>query len=247
MNVIDFEVALRTLYGECRGEPVESQKAVAHVLQNRVNAGSWGTNLTQVCLAHAQFSCWLQSDPNYKVITSVMDGYAGLEALRPILQAVVNGEPDPTNGATFYFAKNITPPYWAKNATFRGQFGNQLFYSNVGKAALAKEPIMTPQTTGTLQSAIQTLVIAACAALVAFGVMSHDTAEIAGAVLPGVLAAAWGVWTAWQNEAKTQAREAIAVQAGINSVPQAAGAPPRAAQPVTGLEAQTIIKGYTGR
>ena len=131
MNAIDIEVAVRTLYGECRGCPPIGQQAVAHVIINRLQLQKWGTTLTQVCLAHAQFSCWLQTDLNYKIITSVADADPVLTSLRAVLQAAIDGEADPTGGATFYYAIGIKPPEWAVGATPCGQFGHQLFFKNV--------------------------------------------------------------------------------------------------------------------
>lgn len=39
--------------------------------------------------------------------------------------------PDPTGGATHYYADSIPAPAWAAQATACGKFGRQLFFRNV--------------------------------------------------------------------------------------------------------------------
>lgn len=124
-------VAIRTLVGEVRGEPIEGRKAVAHVLLNRLRTGKWGSTLAQVCLAHAQFSCWLSSDPNWKLLTSISDFDPIMLEMAGVLNAA-RQEPDFTGGATFYYAVSMPKaPIWTLGATFTGQWGHQKFYSGV--------------------------------------------------------------------------------------------------------------------
>lgn len=131
MTTWDDGVVLRTLVGECRGEPNEGRRAVAHVLLNRLQVGRWGHTLAQVCLAHAQFSCWLQSDPNWKLLTSISDFDPIMLEMAGVLSAA-RQEPDFTNHSTFYFATSmVKAPIWTLGATFEGQFGSQKFYSGV--------------------------------------------------------------------------------------------------------------------
>lgn len=125
------EIAVRTLFGEARGEPVEGQRAVAHVLLNRVKEGRWGRTLATVCLARAQFSCWNASDPNREQIAAVAEDDPVLQTLRAVLNDARN-EPDPTNGASHYFAVSMNrPPRWSESAKFCGRIGGHLFYKDV--------------------------------------------------------------------------------------------------------------------
>lgn len=127
----DEQVALRTLYGEARGEPPEGQLAVAHVFLNRMKDGRWGGSLATVCLARLQFSCWNASDPNRPLMAALQDDGAELAKLWPILEQARTGK-DPTNGATHYFSDTmIKPPEWAVGATFCGQVGRHKFYRDV--------------------------------------------------------------------------------------------------------------------
>jgi hypothetical protein len=64
----------RTIWGEARGEGCLGMEAVAYVIRNRVrNPRWWGKDYSSVCLAHSQFSCWNQNDPNLPKLRSVTD------------------------------------------------------------------------------------------------------------------------------------------------------------------------------
>lgn len=129
-----LQTAARTLFMEARGEPLEGQEAVAHVLWNRVRDGRWGSNLATVCLWHAQFSGWWSprgnppaADPNFAAACALADDDPLLTNLVQIVQEAET-TPDPTGGAKFYYALSIPEPAWAQSMVFCGQFGNQKFY-----------------------------------------------------------------------------------------------------------------------
>lgn len=126
-----LEVAARTLWQEARGEPLIGKQAVCHVMWNRVRDGRWGPNLATVCLWRAQFSGWyVPSDPNFKAACILPDNDDGLLACRVLLQ-MAEHDADLTKGALFYFSNSMkTPPNWSKNMTFKGQFGNQRFFTD---------------------------------------------------------------------------------------------------------------------
>lgn len=127
----DEQIALRTLWGEARGEPREGQLAVAHVFLNRVKDGRWGKSLATVCLASMQFSCWNASDPNRALMAALQDDGAELEKLKSVLDEARKGS-DPTQGATHYFSTSmIQPPKWSIGATHTGQIGRHRFYRDV--------------------------------------------------------------------------------------------------------------------
>lgn len=127
----DDQIAVRTLWAEARGEPNEGQRAVAHVLINRQKDGRWGKTLAEVCLAHKQFSCWLQSDPNWKALLRLSDFDPVLVSVGAALSAA-RQEPDFTGGATHYYALSMpNAPIWTLGATLCGQWGHQKFYKGV--------------------------------------------------------------------------------------------------------------------
>lgn len=123
--------AVRTLYGEIRNGDSLAQRAVGHVIFNRLRTKRWGSNLAQVCLAKAQFSCWLQSDPNWKLITSVSDFDPKMIELAGALSAA-RQEPDFTQGSTHYYHKSMPKaPAWTLGATYVGEWGGHKFYRGV--------------------------------------------------------------------------------------------------------------------
>lgn len=127
-----LEVAARTVWGECRGEPIAGQRAVAHVLANRLTDGRWGSSLSSVCLAPYQFSCWRPDDPNLVKMAALDDGDPSLATFGAFIEAALAGETDPTDGATFYYSvTQILPPEWAKTGAFTVQIGKHKFYRDV--------------------------------------------------------------------------------------------------------------------
>ena len=124
--------AARTLLQEARGEPLSGQIAVAHVFKNRLASGRWGTSLAAVCLWRGQFSGWyVPSDPNFAYACNIADDDPLLLKMVSIVEAAMNADNDPTQGATHYYAPSIEPPPWINGATPCGKFGSQLFYKDV--------------------------------------------------------------------------------------------------------------------
>ncbi len=132
MSDWSFETAARTLYQEVRGEPLDGQQAVAHVICNRLATSRWGHSLASVCLWPKQFSGWNgPSDPNFLKALELSETDNTLDHMRSVMQAALDRKMDPTGGATHYHAKSIPAPYWAAGAISCGQFGHQLFYKGV--------------------------------------------------------------------------------------------------------------------
>lgn len=127
------DIAARTLWAEARGEPEDGQRAVAHVMVNRVKDGRWGMNLASVCLAPLQFSCWNSRDPNRLAMAKLPDDDSMLAKLAGMISAAATGKPDPTGGATHYFNPDAVPePDWAKPPAIPcGKFGAHLFFRDV--------------------------------------------------------------------------------------------------------------------
>ncbi len=133
--VWSFDTAVRTLWQECRGEPIDGQQAVAHVLLNRVKDGRWGKTLAEVCLSEFkgvhQFSGWNRNDPNRVAACRLADSDPILSHLSGVLQSVTASATDPTGGATHYVNLAIVTPPWTEGATLCGKFGSQTFYKDV--------------------------------------------------------------------------------------------------------------------
>ena len=103
----DVDAAVRTVYGEARGEPFEGQVAVAWVIRNRATwqpPAWWGHTVETVCYKPFQFSCHNANDPNRKLLDSLPSNnlaYTAIEngVVKPVMGGFVQ---DPTNGATMY-------------------------------------------------------------------------------------------------------------------------------------------------
>lgn len=137
-----LQTAARTVWQEARGESLEGQRAVAHVIVNRLRSDRWGDTLAEVCLSQSkgwhQFSGWNRNDPNLNAVCDLPDDHPLLVRFVAMIEAALAGAPDPTNGATHYYApKVVAEPSWvsgagrAPAATPTGKIGNHLFFKNV--------------------------------------------------------------------------------------------------------------------
>ena len=132
VDLVALDILARTIYGEARGEPRETQKGVAAVVMNRVRSAAtwWGHDVVSVCLWPYQFSCWNSGDPNRAILLrpSREDGafvrcwYLARNALSDPLAD------DPTGGATHYHTAGITLPDWAASMEQSAVLGRLVFY-----------------------------------------------------------------------------------------------------------------------
>ncbi|UCP00112.1 cell wall hydrolase [Metapseudomonas lalkuanensis] len=138
----DIDVLARTIWGEARGEGIAGQVAVGWTIRNRVemdlgNDGKpdwWGEGYEGVCRAPWQFSCWNKNDPNYPYLS-------GARAIpntqymlaREAAVAVIEGrQPDPTSGATHYYATTMPKaPKWVAGAARTCKIGRHIFFKDV--------------------------------------------------------------------------------------------------------------------
>ena len=133
----NFSIFWLTLYGECRGEPIDSQIAHAWVIRNR----AIGKAYKDVCLARLQFSCWNDDDPNLAKIIAYTEGHLDGEVdiqivlqLKWVAEGVTSGLlSDITHGANHYMAewlwKSPGAPSYKNAATGIMKFGNTVFFS----------------------------------------------------------------------------------------------------------------------
>ncbi len=134
MNNFDQEIMARTAIGEARGEMVEGMQAVMWTGVNRFTAKKWFSmsSIAGTFLYPKQYDCWMPHDPNYGLITSMDESIPLLETALNWAGGVIKGIiPDPTLGATHYYANSIPAPNWVEKATFTVKIGRHLFYKNV--------------------------------------------------------------------------------------------------------------------
>lgn len=140
----DFDVMARTLYGEARGEIYAGKIAVAHVVRNRARIADQyrlsnsrphplfgdGT-LRAACQWPWQFSCWNKNDPMRPKLESARTAQLG-ECIEAAYAVIAGEAPDPTNGATHYYANTMPqPPKWAVGLTPCAVIGAHRFFNNV--------------------------------------------------------------------------------------------------------------------
>ena len=134
----DRDILARTLWGEARGEGTAGQIAVAWTIRNRVFDGKakswWGEGYAVVCLKPWQFSCWNQNDPNYAYLSGAKAIPAAqfAQAQRAADQVITGTAPDPTGGATHYYATTMPrAPAWAAKAKQTLRLGHHVFFKDV--------------------------------------------------------------------------------------------------------------------
>ncbi|MGE8098135.1 cell wall hydrolase [Pseudomonas fluorescens] len=134
----DRDILARTLWGEARGEGLAGQIAVAWTIRNRVNDGKtnswWGEGYAGVCLKLYQFSCWNKSDPNFAHLSGAKPIPAGqfAQAQKAADQVIAGTVPDPTGGATHYYATTMPKaPAWAAKAKQTLKLGHHVFFMDV--------------------------------------------------------------------------------------------------------------------
>ena len=130
----DLDTAIRTIYGEARGEypiyGITSLIAVSNVIGNRYFKGTFGATVTSVCQKPYQFSCWNRKDPNYAVLMELnpMDRfYKKLETI--FLKVITKQWPDITDNANHYHSISMKPlPKWAHALQPTVDIGRHRFY-----------------------------------------------------------------------------------------------------------------------
>jgi N-acetylmuramoyl-L-alanine amidase len=121
------------IYHEARGEPVEGQHAVGHVILNRVASVDYPSTVCDVVkqgrywrhvpLRHqCQFSFWCDGKPEV-----IKDKQAFGSAVILSLGIMNNWIPDPTDGATHYHATWVNPD-WTLTMTPTTRVKNHIFY-----------------------------------------------------------------------------------------------------------------------
>jgi hypothetical protein len=132
------DYAIRTIFGEAFNDP--SEEAVAHVIRNRTIAGRYGgKDVPSVVLARNQFEPW--NDPKARArMQGLSPDSPEYQRLGAMADRVWSGEvPDPTNGATHFFAPKAQAalgrdaPKWGRDGG--QQIGAHTFFAPEGRVA----------------------------------------------------------------------------------------------------------------
>lgn len=118
------------IWGEARGEKVEGKLAVAHVVLNRADAGSYyGRTIREVILKDGQSLCFNANDPDSALIPRLLSADREFALCKVIAELATRGhlKNDPTGGATHFHRLDEKPP-WATKLTYLRQIGNHVFY-----------------------------------------------------------------------------------------------------------------------
>lgn len=127
-------ILAQTIMGEAGGEPLSGKIAVASVIRNRVNATGFPSDPVSVALQKKQFSAWNKGKGgnNPGRFSPGSPGYS--DAMRAVEAVFERNAPDPTAGATHYWAPRGMgggkDPYWAKSEQTpygRVKIGNHVF------------------------------------------------------------------------------------------------------------------------
>ena len=111
------------IYFEARGELPAGQAAVAHVIMNRVESTRYPDDVCAVVKQPAQFSFYWDGKSDRPG-----NAHAYMQAML-IAVAVVDGDiPDPTGGATQYYASYIPAPYWTLGLEESFAVGRHIFF-----------------------------------------------------------------------------------------------------------------------
>jgi spore germination cell wall hydrolase CwlJ-like protein len=131
----DREAIALTLWGEARNQGIQGLIAVACVLRNRLQRGTWGHTYVAVCLAPKQFSCWNIHDPNRRLLEALIGQpvttsiLAVCYALADVLvhESIIHH----VGAATHYYASSIPPPSWAATGELVATIGQHKFFEKV--------------------------------------------------------------------------------------------------------------------
>ena len=127
---VSLDCMALNIYHEARGEAIEGQLAVAHVVMNRVTHDRFPGNVCDVIKQggewprnHCQFSWWCDGR------SDTPKERGRWTASRELAREILAGRHgDPTGGALWYHATRVSP-YWRKDFAEGPTIGNHVFYS----------------------------------------------------------------------------------------------------------------------
>lgn len=126
------------IYHEARGEPLTGQRAVGHVVMNRVSSGQFPDTICGVVqqgiankLYRCQFTWWCDEFSDMP-----RDSGAWINSIALAYQVYVGHSKDPTGGALWYHADYVSP-WWGRVLKANRKIGIHIFYVHNEKARAA--------------------------------------------------------------------------------------------------------------
>ena len=119
-------VLAEAIYYESRGEPIEGQIAVAHVILNRVSSPYWPDTILEVVYNNCHFSYVCDGSLERGMLDS-----SSFDEAKILAKKVINGVyDDPSNGADHYFNPDKTKyaPQWSHSYSKVATIGNHVFH-----------------------------------------------------------------------------------------------------------------------
>ncbi|HKL24107.1 MAG TPA: cell wall hydrolase [Candidatus Nanoarchaeia archaeon] len=114
----DTVLLARLVFGESRGSSLKTKISNAYTAVNRANDTiDWnGKDLREAILKPYQYSCFNKYDVNRKKLMNPVetDSSSWAESMKVAYGVLKGIYRDPTDGATHYHTKDISP-YWSKN------------------------------------------------------------------------------------------------------------------------------------
>jgi N-acetylmuramoyl-L-alanine amidase len=113
------------IYHEARGESQAGQIAVAYVTLNRVEKPDFGDTICEVVNDRHQFS-WTSNGKS----DVIKDREAYVKSMRVAINTIQGIEPDPTEGATYFYNPRVANPAWSREFTVSAVIGQHKFMRN---------------------------------------------------------------------------------------------------------------------
>lgn len=140
VTALDRDLAIRTMWGEARNQGSDGMAAVANVILNRVERGTYGKDIQDIVTSRHQFEPW--GNPKTRAQMQALDPSSNeYQKIGELFDGVATGKiSDNTGGADMFFAPKAQAalgrdtPSWA-SGTPTATVGEHVFYASDANAA----------------------------------------------------------------------------------------------------------------
>lgn len=141
------DTLLVTILGEARGEEIEGRIAVGCVIRNRArDPKRWPDDIKGVCLERWQFSCWNDTDANYRPLMKLAAALVSDHAIRTssftpeaiftetrwLVDGILGGQVRDRVGASNHYLTRqkweTDPPSWARGKSPTAFINRHVFF-----------------------------------------------------------------------------------------------------------------------